>query len=132
MRQVNKILDRMANERIAGIFPLKNARKHQSIGQPRRHILGRMHGNVDCPGKQRLFNFLGEKPLAANFRQRPVLYPVAAGRNHHDFKCRFGQTDVPWTGAGASHWPDRVPRREPRVPILSGRTAADVCIAKSP
>src|SRR5207253_11322987 len=46
---------------------------------PRRPALGGMHREVDPARRKRLLDLLGEQPLAANIRQRPILNTVAAG-----------------------------------------------------
>ena len=51
-----------------------------------RHVLGGMHGEIERAGKQLLLDLLGEKPLAADRRQRAVGDPVALGGEHHDLE----------------------------------------------
>ena len=47
-----------------------------------------MHGQVDGSIEQRLFDFLGEQPLAADIRERDVGDFVARGLD--DFQARLG------------------------------------------
>jgi len=44
-----------------------------------------LHGDVDRPGEQRLFDLLGEQPLAADIGKPPILHSVAGGADGHDF-----------------------------------------------
>jgi hypothetical protein len=85
MRQFREALRPVADENVARIFARETASQHQSIRQHRRHVLGGMHGDVDCPGKQRFLDFLGKKPFAAGVRQRTVLNHVAGGADDLDF-----------------------------------------------
>ncbi len=45
-----------------------------------------MHGNIDLPRQQRVFNLAGEQALAADLFQRAVQHSVAGGLDHHDFE----------------------------------------------
>ena len=92
LRQIHEPLGRAANESIARIFAFEKDGKMQALRQNSRHILGRMHGEVDASILQRLFDFFGEKPLAADLRQRTVLNPVARRGHGQDFNRLFRQT----------------------------------------
>ena len=43
-----------------------------------------MHRDVDLTGQKVIFDFAGEKPLAADLFQRPVNDPVAGGLDDDD------------------------------------------------
>ena len=55
-----------------------------------------MDGQINGPFRKRFLDFLGEQPLAADFRQGPILHPVARcaddfDRNRfflHAMRCR--------------------------------------------
>ena len=68
-----------ADEDVARILALEARRQHQARGQKRRHVLGRMHRQIDVAAQQRLLDLLGEQALAALLGQRPVLDLVAGG-----------------------------------------------------
>ena len=82
------------------------------------HVLGRMHGDVDRAGKQRLVDLLGEQAFAAGLDQRPVGDAVAGGTDGDDQdRCRpatdsaaASRARVSWAWASASGLP-RVPMR---------------------
>ncbi len=69
------ILD--ADESVARILALENGGDDEALRQDCRHVLHRMHGEVDVAGEQRFLQLLGEQPLAAGLDQRPVGDPVA-------------------------------------------------------
>ncbi len=75
----------VADQRVAWIAALEEAAQHQALGQARRHVLHAVHGQVDGPGQQRLFDFLGEQALAAGLGQSAVLDAIAGGAHRHDF-----------------------------------------------
>ncbi len=64
----------------------------KTVRQDRRHILGRMDGEIDSPVRQRLLDFFGEKPLAADFGKRAILNAVARRRHGNDFYGFFRKT----------------------------------------
>ena len=66
-----------ADEGVARILALEDGGDGEALRQDRRHVLHRMHGEVDVAGEQRLLQLLGEQPLAAGLDQRPVGDPVA-------------------------------------------------------
>ena len=47
-----------------------------------------MDGEVDLAAQERVLDFLDEQPLAAGFRQRRVLQPIAAGLDDDDLGAR--------------------------------------------
>lgn len=49
-----------------------------------------MDGKIYLFGQQPGVQFLGPQRLAANFSQRTILYPVAAGGHGDEFNHRFG------------------------------------------
>jgi hypothetical protein len=60
LRQVGEGRRLAADEDVARIFALQAGRQHQAGLGNRRHVLGRMHGEVDAAVEQRLFYFLRE------------------------------------------------------------------------
>jgi hypothetical protein len=48
-----------------------------------------MNRQIDRAFQQSFFDFLGEQPLAADFRQRPVLHPVAGRHDGDDLDLVF-------------------------------------------
>lgn len=76
-----------------------------------------MNGEMDFTRQQGLFNFLGEKALAADFIQRAVLDAVACRRNRDNFNLGWIQAmDGNQAVAGFAGL-DKGEGR-PRVPIL--------------
>ena len=73
-----------------------------TVGQQRRHILRRMHREIDLAREQRLLDLLGEQALAAGFGQRPVLDAVAAGADRHDLDRVRHRAHAPPPAARAS------------------------------
>ena len=59
------------------------ARQHradrQPVRQPGRHVLHRMHRDVDPPVLEGFLDLLGEQPLAADFGERALQHAVARG-----------------------------------------------------
>ena len=76
------------NPGVAWVFALQMAPENDAVGQQRRHVLERMHGDVDTPGEQRFVDFPGEQPLAADFRQRPVCGSVSRSADDRN-PCRY-------------------------------------------
>ncbi len=70
----------------------RKARRSSPSRQRGRHVLRRMHRDIDAAVEQRLLDLLGEQALAAGFRERPVLDTVAAGRDRHDLESALRQT----------------------------------------
>ena len=83
-----QLRQRLADQRVARIFALRDRRQRQARRQLRRHILQAMHRQVDRPRQQRLFDFLGEQSLAADLRQRHVGDLVAGGLDDFDAASR--------------------------------------------
>ena len=50
-----------------------------------------MHRDIDAPFIKRMFDFLGEQPLATNLAQRAILYLIPGGRDHHNLERILGQ-----------------------------------------
>ena len=69
----------------------KQAGDGEAVGLLRRHVLHRVHGDVDGAGEERLLDLAGEEPLAAELAERPVLHPVAGGLDRHDQEGGLGQ-----------------------------------------
>src|SRR5690606_371320 len=87
--QIFQPLYRATDENIADVFALQIDRNLQSIGKNRRHVLGGVNRKVDAVVVKRFFQFLGEKALAASFRQGAVLYAVARRADDYDLECFF-------------------------------------------
>ncbi len=98
------------DERVADVLALKISGYGQTFGQKRLHVLGRMDGEVDGAGKQRLLDFLGEQALAAGLQERPVLDAVA-GRSYRNDLERFRLQPVR-SGERVAHRA-RLPERQP-------------------
>ena len=69
---------------IKRILALEAGRQHETGLREGRHILRRMHREVDALVDERFFDLLGEETLAADFGQRPVLDAVTRGLDDHD------------------------------------------------
>ena len=77
LRQLRDRRGLAADEDVAHVLARQAGDKRQSIGQPGRQILGRVHGEIDLVRQQRLLDLLGEQPLAAGLRERAILDRVA-------------------------------------------------------
>ena len=68
-----------ADEHVARVL----ARQHRGDREPGRqhgrHVLGRMHRQLDRAGNERLLDLLGEQALAARLVQRSIANDVAGG-----------------------------------------------------
>ena len=60
---------------------------HEPVRQHGRHVLRRMHREVDRAGGERLLDLLGEQALAADLGERPVLDRVAGGADDRGPRC---------------------------------------------
>ena len=80
-----------AQEGIAQVLARQQGRHDQAVGQPGRHVLHGMHGEVDLTGEQRLLDLLGEQPLAADLGQRPVADAVSGGGDDDDLDVLVGR-----------------------------------------
>ena len=58
-----------ADQRVAHVLPRQVARQHGALGEVGRHVLHRVHGDVDAAVEQRVVDLLGEEPLAADVRE---------------------------------------------------------------
>lgn len=92
LRQIHEPLGGATDEGVARVFAFEKDGKMQAFRQNSWHILGRMNGEVNASVLQRLFDFFGEKPLAADFRQRTVLNAVARRGHGQNFNRLFRQT----------------------------------------
>ena len=73
LRQVGKAIAARPvarDQHVARVLPLGNRRDLQPIRQPGRHVLHRVHREIDAPVQQRLLDLLGEEPLAADLGER--------------------------------------------------------------
>ncbi len=91
-RQVFQGFSLVRNESVARVFPGRHRRQHNSVRQPRRHILHRMHRRIDAPVQQGFVQFLGEQALAAGVLQPLVQKPVAAGDKALHGKIRIAHS----------------------------------------
>ena len=98
-----------ADEDVAGVLARQHGRDREPGGQRGRHVLGRMHREIDGAGAERLLDLLGEQALAAGLGQRPVLDHVAGGADGLD-RDLIGSNAMRGGEAGA-HFP-RLGERE--------------------
>ena len=89
LRQLGERARLAADEHVARVFALEAGRQHQPGRQHGRHVLGRMHGEIDAAVEQRFLDLLGEQALAADLRQRPVLDGVAGGADDDELDRRL-------------------------------------------
>ena len=82
------------DEAVAHILTRQVAIQHQPLGLIHRHVLHRMHGDVDLSGGQRHLDLLGEEALAPHLAQRLVLDPVACDRDHHHLERLQRQVEM--------------------------------------
>ena len=61
------------HHRVPGVFPGKHGADRQTVRQQRRHVLAAVHGKIDVPSQERVFDFLDEEALPAVLGQRPLL-----------------------------------------------------------
>ena len=75
---------RSAAKRVASILSVEVGAYGEAVGVGRGHVLGRMDGDVDPPGEQRLLDLLDEHAARADLaeRLRPVF--VARGRDRDE------------------------------------------------
>jgi len=71
---------------VARILALERCPDHQTVRQPSRQILRRMHREVDPPVEQGQLQLLAEQPLAAEIGERAVGNAVPGGPHHHDLE----------------------------------------------
>ena len=71
----------VADEHVARILTLEASNENQSLWQHGRHVLRRMHRNVDSSIQQGLLDLLGEQAFAALLRQWPILDRVPGCTN---------------------------------------------------
>ena len=80
------------DQRVAWVGPGQHGRHDQPLGQPGRHVLHRVHREIDGAAQQRLLDLLGEQPLAADVGQQPVGDAITGGLDHLDHdRVRLGQ-----------------------------------------
>ena len=72
------------DEDIAHVLPLQVGPDVEPVRQCRRHILGRVDGDVQPAVAETILDLLREQALAAHFGQRPVLDAVAGGGHDLD------------------------------------------------
>ena len=81
------------NEHIVRVLPWRYRGQDQVLRHVRGQVLEGVHGQIDLPGPQRGFQLLGEKSLAADFRQRFGEFPVTASGEdddlHHQVRPRL-------------------------------------------
>ena len=85
------------DEGVAHVLARQVAVEQQAAGLLHRHVLHRMHRDVDAARQQLLLDLLGEQPLVADLLQRPVGGDqggvVAGGLDHHDLEGVLGQVE---------------------------------------
>ena len=93
-RALGQVLERgriLRDEGIAHILARQVGVQQQACRLQNRHVLHRMHRNVDGAIQQRLFDFAGEQPLAADLLERAILDRIAGDLYDHDGKSLFRQ-----------------------------------------
>jgi hypothetical protein len=92
----------LTNQGVSRIFALRNRRDGQAFGKLGRQILHAVDGQIDGPGQQRLFDFLGEHALGADLGEGNIGDPVAGGLDDFNFDVmpalleqRFDVTGLP-------------------------------------
>jgi hypothetical protein len=80
-----------ADEGVADILARQEGGKLEPVRQARRHVLGRMHGEVEVARVQLRLDLLGEEALATDFGQGPIGDAVAFRGEHDDLEHLFGQ-----------------------------------------
>ena len=91
LRQIGQAGKARRNKAIAHIFARQIAIQHQPVRLDGRHVLHRMHGDVDAAVQQRLFDLAREQAFAANFFQRLVQHLIARHLDDHNLKGGFRQ-----------------------------------------
>ncbi len=95
-RPLGQIAERAVAQRdkgIAHILARQIGVDQQPVRLVDRHVLHRMHGDVDAAVQQRILDLAGEQALAADLLERAVLHPVAGGLDHHDLEGVAGQSE---------------------------------------
>jgi hypothetical protein len=64
------------DESVRHVLAHRERRDLEPRGQRRRHVLGRVHRQVEAPIEQRVLQLLHEEALVADLRQRRVDDPV--------------------------------------------------------
>ena len=74
----------LAHDRIERIGAQRNRGDSQSCGRIGGQIFKAVDGQIDVPGEQRFFNFLGKQAFTARLHQRCRLQMVAGGFDDFD------------------------------------------------
>ena len=90
-RQLIELEAAARDERVARVFPFADGRDLEPRRKSGRHVFHAVDGQIDALLEQRVFQFLGENSLAADFAQRAL--PVAISRGADDDE--FGGRSVP-------------------------------------
>ena len=80
---------RFRQQRVARVGARQDGGQPQPLGHPGGQILQRMHGEIDPAIQQRFFDFLCEKPFAADLGQAAILDAVAAGSDDDGLDVGF-------------------------------------------
>jgi hypothetical protein len=70
-------------DRVARVGALGHGQDHETARQLRGHVLGRVHGQIDLTGKQRLLDLLDEAGLVRELRGGASAC-IAGGRDRHE------------------------------------------------
>ena len=73
-----------AAERVTRVLALEVRADRETVRIGRRHVLGRMHGDVDPPLEQRLLELLDEDTARADLAERLRAVAIARGRDRHE------------------------------------------------
>ena len=92
LRQVGKAAVIVRHERIARVATLAGHGQLEAFGKLRRDVFHRMHGDIGLAIEHCALEFLDEKPLAAEPRQRAMQHAVAGGgeAEYFDFEPGMG------------------------------------------
>jgi hypothetical protein len=77
---------------VARIRTLGKGHELETLGRPRREVLGAVHGHVRAPVEKGLLDLLHEQSLAADLREGDVSQAIARGLERHqrDFDAELG------------------------------------------
>ena len=80
-----------ADEGVAHILARQIGANDEAIRQHTRHVLHRVHGQIDAAGEQSFLDLLGKQPFATSFRQRSILDAIAGRLDDDGLQLRFSQ-----------------------------------------
>ena len=89
-------------EGVARILALQIGADDEAVGVGRRHVLRRVHRDVDPPAEQRLLELLHEDAARADLAERPRAIAVAGGRDRNERDLDSGPSQLLRGDAGLS------------------------------